>query len=110
MNSWCESCARKNCCYTMEIRPKCYLPTTNTAHGTPETYLEKSLRDSRDSHEIATTEQSSKVGEWIGTEYDGYADGNPVYYEWICSECKCVVEDEEPMWNYCPNCGAKMKG
>ena len=60
MNSWCESCARKNCCYTMEIRPKCYLPTTNTAHGTLETYLAKSLRYSRDSHEIAEqTEPSS---------------------------------------------------
>ena len=53
MNSWCESCARKSCCYTMEIRPKCYLPTTNTAQGTPESYLAKALRYSRDSHEIA---------------------------------------------------------
>ena len=53
---------------------------------------------------------SRAEGEWIGTEYDGFADGNPVYYEWICSACKCVVEDEEPTWNYCPNCGAKMKG
>ena len=29
-NSWCESCARKNVCYSPDIRPKCYLPTTNT--------------------------------------------------------------------------------
>lgn len=49
-------------------------------------------------------------GEWIGTEFDGYADGNPVYYEWKCSVCGCVVEDEEPAWNYCPNCGADMRG
>ena len=68
MNSWCESCARKNCCYTMEIRPKCYLPTTNTAHGTPETYLEKSLRDSRDSHEIENTEQSCDTAKMKGAE------------------------------------------
>ena len=63
MNSWCESCARKSCCYTMEIRPKCYLPTTNTAHGTPETYLEKSLRYSRESHEVA--EQTEPSSDWI---------------------------------------------
>lgn len=48
-------------------------------------------------------------GRWVGTEFDGYADGNPVYYEWKCSACGCVVEDEEPTWNYCPNCGADMR-
>ena len=26
-------------------------------------------------------------GKYIGTEFDGYADGCPVYYEWKCSEC-----------------------
>ena len=30
MNSWCESCAKKSQCYTAEIRPKCYVATTNT--------------------------------------------------------------------------------
>ena len=49
-------------------------------------------------------------GKFIGTEYDGYADGYPVYYEWKCSECGCVFEDEEPTYKYCPNCGAKMIG
>ena len=49
-------------------------------------------------------------GKFIGTEYDGYADGNPVYYEWKCSECGCVFEEEEPTYNYCPNCGANMDG
>ena len=49
-------------------------------------------------------------GHYIGTEFDGYADGNPVYYEWKCSECDCVFEDDEPKYRYCPNCGAKMDG
>ena len=49
-------------------------------------------------------------GHFIGTEFDGYADGNPVYYEWECSECGCVFEDDEPNYRYCPNCGAKMDG
>ena len=31
MSYWCESCARKNVCYVPDIRPKCYMPTTNTA-------------------------------------------------------------------------------
>lgn len=47
-------------------------------------------------------------GKFVGTEYDGYADGYPVYYEWKCSQCGCVFEDEEPTYKYCPNCGAKM--
>ena len=55
-------------------------------------------------------EPERKTGTFIGTEYDGFSDGNPVYYEWECSECGCVFEDEEPTYNYCPNCGAKMEG
>ena len=47
-------------------------------------------------------------GRFIGVDYDGYADGNPVYCEWICSQCGCVFEDDEPKMNYCPHCGAKM--
>lgn len=50
-----------------------------------------------------------KHGKFIGTEYDGYEDGHPVYYEWKCSECGCVFEEEEPTYNYCPNCGAQME-
>ena len=51
-------------------------------------------------------------GEWIGTEYDGYADGNPVYDKWECSKCheEYCYEGEPPLYNYCPNCGAKMDG
>lgn len=60
--------------------------------------------------EQPTIEPERKTGKWIGTEYDGYADGNPVYYEWKCSACGCVIEDDEPTWNFCPNCGADMRG
>ena len=47
-------------------------------------------------------------GKFIGTKCGGYVDGNPVYYEWKCSECGCIFEDEEPTYRYCPNCGARM--
>lgn len=49
-------------------------------------------------------------GHYIG-EYDGYADGNPVYDMWYCSECGCFFEDwdEKPTYNFCPNCGADMR-
>ena len=50
-------------------------------------------------------------GEFIG-EYDGYADGEPVYDMWSCSVCGCYFEDwdDKPTYNFCPNCGAYMKG
>lgn len=50
-------------------------------------------------------------GEWIGTWGDGYANGFIVYEEFECSRCGCVHHaDGEPMWDYCPQCGARMDG
>lgn len=46
-------------------------------------------------------------GYWIGTSYDGYADGNPVYDEWECSECGWEHKGEDTP-NYCQHCGARM--
>ena len=50
--------------------------------------------------------------EWVGIEYDGYADGYPVYDKWECSHCheEFSSEGEPPLYNYCPECGAKMDG
>lgn len=37
----------------------------------------------------------------IAIRYDG----------WRCSECDCLVEEErEPLYKFCPNCGADMRG
>jgi hypothetical protein len=57
MNHWCESCARKNLCYVVDDRPKCFVPITNTASGTP--YLVEISSISRDSHEITKDEPNS---------------------------------------------------
>lgn len=59
-------------------------------------------------HQPTIDAEPVRHGKFIGTEYDGYADGNPVYYEWKCSECGCVFEEEEPTYRYCPYCGARM--
>lgn len=47
---------------------------------------------------------------WIGLEYDGYADGFPVFDTWGCSACgeEYSSEGEPPAYNYCHNCGARM--
>lgn len=69
-------------------------------------YAEKYTRP--DNCPLVEVSTPVKHGKFIGTEYDGYADGNPVYYEWKCSECGCVFEGEEPTYRYCPNCGCRM--
>ena len=53
--------------------------------------------------------EKQKTGHWI--EQDGY-DGD-TYYD--CSECGesfCLIEGTptDNLYNYCPNCGAKMEG
>ena len=49
---------------------------------------------------------------WYGSEFDGYADGSPVYDTWGCSNCHEEVHSEgfPPVYDYCPHCGAKMDG
>lgn len=49
-------------------------------------------------------------GRWIGLEYDGYADGCPVYDLWECSECGEEVrgEDVPATHPWCHSCGAHM--
>lgn len=44
------------------------------------------------------------------TEYDGFADGYPVYDTAICPNCDREFEVEcEEHYDYCPTCGQKIK-
>lgn len=49
----------------------------------------------------ATAEPERKKGEWIMI---------PAFENMRCSNCKNVFGDEMYPRNYCPNCGAKMRG
>ena len=51
-------------------------------------------------------------GHWVGLEYDGFADGCPVYDLWECSECGEEVrgEDVPDTHPFCHGCGARMDG
>ena len=80
-----------------------------------EQWLEM-MEDSKDSdtYQFVKTSleslKSQKVGKWIGIEFDGYADGNPVYDVWECSNCHGEHEGEfETLPNYCPHCGSRME-
>ena len=70
-------------------------------------WLEKDIRKALDKGIEALENQ--KTGHWI--EKDGY-DGD-TYYD--CSECGesfCLIDGTptDNLYNYCPNCGAKMEG
>ncbi len=71
-----------------------------------------SLDDGIAIHEaIDIIQRSQLTGHWIGTEFDGYANGFPVYDVYECSECGMEYDSTdygEITHNYCPNCGAKM--
>ena len=58
-----------------------------------------------------TIEPEVRHGRWIPTEYDSYADGEPVWDKWECSECGHEHKGEEDtLTAFCPDCGAKMNG
>lgn len=56
--------------------------------------------------DYAPTIDPVKHGHWTGIEYDGYADGYPVYTVWECSVCGNEVTEDTPL--YCCDCGARM--
>ena len=51
-------------------------------------------------------DKSRPTGKWVGTSFDGYADGYPVYDEWECSECGNEISTETPP-PYCDCCGSR---
>lgn len=58
---------------------------------------------------IKQLKSKTKIATWIGIEYNGYADGEPVYDLWECSACGEEHKGEcDTLTDYCPNCGAKM--
>ena len=59
---------------------------------------------------IPLRQEGHTSGHWIGTEYDGEADGYPVFYAWECSACGHEHRGEvDTLTNYCPDCGARME-
>lgn len=54
-------------------------------------------------------------GRWIphrekSCEYIGATLVYVTYDYWFCDTCGYRVEDGQPLYNFCPNCGADMRG
>ena len=47
-------------------------------------------------------------GHWVADFYE--KNWETKYYNWHCSECGAEFGDSRPIWNYCPNYGADMRG
>lgn len=71
----------------------------------------KRVLESIDAASTIDPESLQPTSYWQG-EYDGYANGNPVYDVWHCSSCDYLIDDgtDDPalLPKYCPNCGARM--
>lgn len=39
---------------------------------------------------------------------DGYYNGELVYDEWVCPNCRSTYELKFDDYNYCPNCGQRI--
>ena len=76
------------------------------AIGTDAYFQIKSILFSLKAADVAEV----RHGRWIGIEYDGYADGCPVYDLWECSECGEEVrgEDVPDTHPWCHACGTRM--
>lgn len=64
--------------------------------------IENELKDI-EAIDMAIEALSERTGEWIWSDED---------MSWKCGNCGCVFEeiDWKPEYNFCPNCGARMKG
>lgn len=65
-------------------------------------------------HDVADapTIEERKKGEWIKAEKHYYKDDDQhfYYYEFRCSECGAMRKIGWTGANFCPNCGADMRG
>lgn len=63
--------------------------------------------------DIPPAEPERKTGKWKGYNADNpkwqRTDGTPIFL--VCSECNgSVLNNGSAHWNFCPNCGADMRG
>lgn len=84
----------------------------NTGVTVDRDELIKALRYDRGQYEKGFHDgfSSAKVrGEWVGVA-DDYVE--EVFNIWSCSCCGKYYSEwqDKPSWNFCPNCGADMRG
>ena len=105
-NKLATDCISRQAAISLPVKPKedRYFQTQNLDDA-----YDYGWRDlQRCIEKLPPAQQGRETGAWIAVDY--FAEGKPVYREWKCSKCGCVVEDEKPTWNFCPMCGKDMRG
>lgn len=64
---------------------------------------------------LPSAQSERPKGKWTphretSREYIGTTLINVSYDYWFCDACGYRVEKGQPMYNFCPNCGADMRG
>ena len=64
---------------------------------------------------LPSVQPERKKGKWIphiekSREYIGTVLINVEYDYWFCNTCGYRVKNGQPTYNFCPNCGADMRG
>lgn len=75
--------------------------------------IDRALRQYQAKDENPSAEADRPTGEWKGYNADNpdwlRKDGTPIFL--VCDKCHdMVLNNSSTNWNYCPNCGARMKG
>ena len=86
------------------------LPYPNNLNPSYTRYVAQMDERTRLKHMVADapTIEERKRGEWI-PEFDGKFTGGAYWFS--CSKCKRIVpEVRNGGWNFCPTCGADMRG
>lgn len=60
----------------------------------------------KSAYERGKAEAERKTGQWVFVQYDV----NPCIGNWHCSECGQITIMPHHVFNYCPHCGADMRG
>ena len=82
----------------------CWIGSGEYKYTNATYYLTKRMQD------LSPVIPQHKMGRWIPIEYDGYADGFPVWDKWECSECGYEHNgDKDSLTAFCPDCGVKME-
>lgn len=75
-------------------------------------HYEQALSEIRD---MLQSEPERKTSMWLphiekSREYIGTILVNVSYDYWFCDACGYRVDNGQPMYNFCPHCGADMRG
>lgn len=88
MKRWCDGCVKRDNCYTVQIRPKCYVPVTNTGHE-EKTYLPTT---------IIYCPNCGRADYIINFEQDWGIKNSE--YKYKCTNCNTYIKDDTPVMYY----------